>query len=94
MRSGEAAAEFGHFFMGLEEARAGRGVAIVPSVVLPDLEYRRKLKALDAWPPIASAGEYYVLTTRMRANDAAIASFISWIVGEASKHRRRLRLVR
>ena len=89
VRSSQNAAEFGHFFMGLEEARAGRGIALVPSVVLPDLE-RRKLKIMK-WPEIPSAGEYYVLTRRSQANDPAISTFVEWLLAEATKHRKRMR---
>jgi LysR family glycine cleavage system transcriptional activator len=89
--SGQTAAEFGHFFMGLEEARAGRGIALVPNVVLPDLEYRRKLKVLDNWPGIPSAGEYYLLSKKSHANNAAVSAFVAWVIAEAAKHRKRMR---
>lgn len=83
--------EFGHFFMALEEARAGRGIALVPSVVLPGLDYRRSLHFLQAVRSVPSAGEYYALSAKHRAASPAVKSFVAWLASEASQHRARLK---
>lgn len=81
--------EFGHFFMALEEARAGRGIAIVPSVIFANLEYRGKLRVLKA-KPLASAGDYFMLTSRHQSANDGIRKFRDWLTAEAAAQRARL----
>jgi LysR family glycine cleavage system transcriptional activator len=80
--SGKRALEFGHFFMALDAARAGRGVALVPAVLLPDLEYRRQLKVLN-FPLIPSAGAYHLLIRKAQSANPALQTFVSWLAAEA-----------
>lgn len=75
--------EFGHFFMALDEARAGRGVALVPDIVLRVVERRRQLQAL-AFPSVESAGAYHVLVRREHAERPPIARFLHWLEAEAA----------
>lgn len=83
--------EFGHFFMALEEARAGRGIALVPSVVLPNLDYRKSLHFIRDVVPVTSAGAYYALSAVSRSADPVLRTFTSWIAAEANTHRTRIR---
>jgi LysR family glycine cleavage system transcriptional activator len=76
--------------MALEAARAGRGIALVPAVVLPDLEHRRQLQILDfALTP--SAGTYHVLTANAQSANPALRSFVAWLESEAATLRSRTR---
>ena len=81
--------EFGHFFMALDEARAGRGVALVPDVLLRDLDGRRQLHVLP-FPVVESAGGYHALVRRDQAARPKIARFLDWLEAEASQMRMRL----
>src|SRR5690606_98917 len=72
--------EYGHFFMSLEAARAGEGIAIVPDVILAGAAING-LKA--AWScPARSAGEYYLLSLSECAQEHAIQAFREWVQEE------------
>lgn len=73
--------EYGHFFMSLEAARNGQGIAIVPSVLLSASEKAGLVAPIPAGPP--SAGEYYLLMLSERAREAPIAAFRNWIEEQA-----------
>lgn len=87
--SGRQPLEFGHFFMALDAARAGRGVALVPAVLLPDLEYRRQLQVLS-FRRIASAGAYQLLVGKTQSANPAVQTFVSWLTAEARLLRGRM----
>jgi LysR family glycine cleavage system transcriptional activator len=74
---------FGHFFMALEAARRGLGIALVPSILLQDLRRDGDLLILPA-AEIPSAGFYYLLTHKNNRGDSAIGCFRTWIHHEAS----------
>ncbi|MFO1147479.1 MAG: transcriptional regulator GcvA [Alsobacter sp.] len=80
--SGSPALEFGHFFMSLEAARKGRGVAIVPNFLLAYYEGADDL-AVPVKTDIASAGEYYLLVHESRLEDPNVRAFRSWLLTEA-----------
>jgi LysR family transcriptional regulator, glycine cleavage system transcriptional activator len=84
------ALEFGHFFMALEAARAGRGVALVPAALLPDLGYRRRLQVLD-FPFTPSAGAYYALTLGARSTNPSLQRFMAWLDSESAALNSRMR---
>ena len=72
--------EYGHFFMSLEAARAGEGVAIVPDLLLSGSAIS-DLKA--AWScKVRSAGEYYLLSLNERSQEPAIQAFREWVQDE------------
>lgn len=74
---------FGHFFMALEAARRTLGIALVPSILLQDLQRDGDLLILPS-AQIPSAGFYYLLTHEDNRGDPAIGCFRTWIHREAS----------
>lgn len=73
--------EYGHFFMSLEAARDGQGIAIVPSVLLTAAEKAGLVAPIPPGPP--SAGEYHLLMLGERAHEPPIAAFREWLVEQA-----------
>jgi LysR family glycine cleavage system transcriptional activator len=69
--------EYGHFFMSLEAARKGQGVALVPDILLSD----STLHGLVVVPTsrVRSAGDYYLLSLNDRSEDRAIVLFRKWM---------------
>jgi LysR family glycine cleavage system transcriptional activator len=75
-------AEYGHFFMSLEAARKGLGIALIPEILLQNCAATDGLAR--PWPAdIASAGEYYLLIPDSRLDNRSVQSFRSWILTEA-----------
>jgi LysR family glycine cleavage system transcriptional activator len=74
--------EFGHFFMSLEAARKGRGVAIIPDVALAHYDGRDDLVTLRP-PSIESAGAYHLLVHESRRGNEGVTAFRRWILEEA-----------
>lgn len=67
--------EYSHFFMSLEAAKSGLGIAIVPKILLQnnkDLIIREDLS-------VKSSGEYYLLCLEHRKDDYEIQAFIEWV---------------
>lgn len=79
--------EFGHFFMSLEAARKGEGVAIVPDVILAHYEGAADL-AVPVRAGLPSAGEYYLLIHETRLQDPKVQAFRTWLLAEAVDARR------
>jgi LysR family transcriptional regulator, glycine cleavage system transcriptional activator len=77
---------FGHFFMAMEAARSGKGVAIVPTVLLRHYEAARDLVCLFK-PGIRSAGNYHLLFHESRVTDPHLTLFRQWLAEEASVER-------
>jgi LysR family glycine cleavage system transcriptional activator len=69
--------EFGHFFMSLEAARQGLGVALVPDILL-ETQLGQDLEALTSYK-VRSAAEYYLLSLGERANERPISLFRRWL---------------
>ncbi len=81
-REGEPA--FGHFFMSLQAATAGRGVAVVPEIlVASDLAAGNLVKPFDI--SVESAGAYYLLCRQHQRDNANITAFRQWLLGEIGK---------
>lgn len=78
--------EFGHFFMSLEAARKGHGIAIIPQIILAHYEHREELQALK-FPSLPSAGEYYLLTPQSAADDPDVQAVREAIKTEAERVR-------
>jgi len=70
--------EFGHFFMSLDAAQRGDGVAIVPDIVFAHFEHRGELVAMPS--ALRSAGGYHLLTHRSRLERPSVKAFNTWLV--------------
>jgi LysR family glycine cleavage system transcriptional activator len=77
--------EFGHFFMALEAARRGSGVALIPKLFLDSLESRGDM-VFPFESTVKSAGEYYFLCREKRKNDSTIRLFRKWLLTQGQKH--------
>ncbi|WP_160000437.1 LysR substrate-binding domain-containing protein [Roseomonas sp. 18066] len=85
---------FGHFFMALEAARRGQGVALVPDVLLPAAGLPMPGALVTASTArIASAGEYFFLFPASRAQEAGIAALRGWLLEEAAQTRLDIRCI-
>jgi LysR family glycine cleavage system transcriptional activator len=76
-RSNASRRDYGHFFMSLEAAREGKGIALVPDILLKDFSLRGMLPLTEFKVP--SAGEYYLLSLGERSNEREIWLFREWI---------------
>ncbi|MDB5512980.1 MAG: hypothetical protein JWR08_2463 [Enterovirga sp.] len=72
--------EFGHFFMSLEAARSGRGIALIPDILLSG---ERQQELVAPLPGTASAGLYYLLVHETRLRLPAVDAFRTWLLHEA-----------
>lgn len=78
--------EFSHFFMSLDAALRGQGVAIVPRIVAS--LYRGRDQLIFPLPAkIPSAGAYYVLTREPSLQKPEVSQLHNWVVDEASRLR-------
>jgi LysR family glycine cleavage system transcriptional activator len=75
--------EYGHFFMSLEAAREGTGLAIVPELLLGGA-VSKGLVAAHAFK-VRSAAEYYMLTLNERSGEHSIEAFRAWMREEMAK---------
>ncbi len=72
---------FGHFFMSLQAATEGRGVAVVPEIlVASDLVAGNLVKPFDV--SVESDGAYYLLCRQHQRDNANIAAFRQWLLDE------------
>lgn len=78
------ALHFGHFFMAMEAARTGRGIAIVPTVLLHHYEGGAGIVPVFA-PDVASAGSYHLLFHEGRSRDRALQRLRAWLQQEAAQ---------
>lgn len=74
--------DFGHFFMSLDAARAKRGVALVPTLFLRDLDVDSDLYC-PFQQNVPSAGEYYFLCREEVALRSQVEAFIEWLQKDA-----------
>lgn len=69
---------FGHFFLVIQAALQGEGIAVVPRILIEDdLAAGRLVVALDK--PVMSAGAYYLLCKQEHANLYKVRTFRDWI---------------
>ena len=74
---------FGHFFMTLQAATQGLGVAIVPEIlVAKDLDAGTLVKPFDA--AVESAGAYYLLCRQHQWDAPKVRAFREWLLSEAA----------
>jgi LysR family glycine cleavage system transcriptional activator len=74
---------FGHFFMAMDAARQGHGIAIVPEILLTGSESGDLVSPLPQRVP--SAGEYYLLIPEARLDDQIVRDFRSWLLSEVGR---------
>lgn len=75
---------FGHFFMSVRAAMDGKGVALVPNVLVSDdIQAGRLIVAVTE--RVSSDGDYYLLYKKERAKDRAIAVFREWLMAEVAE---------
>ncbi|HEY9281422.1 MAG TPA: LysR substrate-binding domain-containing protein [Eoetvoesiella sp.] len=80
--------ECGHFYISLLAAQEGKGIAIIPKVLLDGYPGRNELIApLEQLDPIKSAGEYYLLTHEAELQRPAVGLFRKWILSVAKQPR-------
>lgn len=81
--------QFGHFFLSMDAARQGRGIAIVPSIVLAQPGSMQGL-TIPYYSDVKSAGEYYMIVHETKRMDRHVQQFRSWVLSEAARAARRL----
>jgi LysR family glycine cleavage system transcriptional activator len=72
---------YGHFFMAIQAAGEGQGVAIVPHVLLCGREGEGFIFPFRR--PTRSAGDYHLLMLESRRDDPEIELFRDWLLGQA-----------
>jgi LysR family glycine cleavage system transcriptional activator len=72
---------YGHFFMGIQAAREGQGVAIAPHIFFGGREAEGLLFPFRLRMP--SAGDYHLLVLDSRRKEREIALFSTWVLAEA-----------
>jgi LysR family glycine cleavage system transcriptional activator len=81
-----AGPSYGHFFMTLQAAAQGKGIACVPSVVVAhDIEAGRLVSPFPQ--RVESAGAYHILYRRHEADSPKITAFRDWLMREAAGSR-------
>ena len=77
--------EFGHFFISLQAAQEGRGIALVPALIFHYAQAQSS-GLVAAWrPAVRSAGDYYALTHESQANAPAVLAFRQWLAGQVDE---------
>ncbi|PUA17732.1 hypothetical protein C7W93_17850 [Glaciimonas sp. PCH181] len=70
--------------MSVRAAMDGKGVALVPSVLVSDdIQAGRLIVAVTE--RVSSDGDYYLLYKKERAKDRAIAVFREWLMSEVTE---------
>lgn len=79
------ALHFGHLFMSLQAAREGRGIALIPDIILA---HARMDDLVCPFPSgIVSAGEYFLLLPKEALETPLVCDFREWILAEAATAR-------
>jgi LysR family glycine cleavage system transcriptional activator len=80
-RPGADDQSYGHFFMSLQAALEGRGVALVPSALTEDDVDAGRL-AIPFDFPVESQGDYYLLCRSQQYHTDRIRRFREWLLGQ------------
>lgn len=80
--------EFSHFFISLEAAARGQGIAIIPRVILSHYKDVNRLVCPFA-SSVPSAGSYYVLTRETESRNREIHALRDWVLIESKDLRTR-----
>jgi len=78
--------ECGHFFMALEAARKQRGVALIPTIYLEDLDDHALVCPFKS--TLKSGGGYYLLYRERDADSHKIQRFRNWILSTITNRAR------
>ena len=78
---------YGHFFMSIQAAREGQGVAIAPHVFFSGREAEGLHFPIRSRVP--SAGDYHLLMLESRRKEREIALFRTWLLAEAANENAR-----
>lgn len=74
--------DYGHFFMTLQAAKDGQGIALIPRAIFENIPISDEL--FCPLPiEVPSAGEYYLLTKDSISHDPAAVALRDWLLGEA-----------
>jgi LysR family transcriptional regulator, glycine cleavage system transcriptional activator len=76
--------KFGHFFMAMQAASEGHGLALIPKILLDDFQRHEGLQWLDQFS-VGSAGSYHVLGRLHEWNAPHIEAFRKWLKTECSQ---------
>lgn len=76
---------YGHFFMALQAAREGRGIALIPHVLLQDYLALGEL-VIPFSDAVPSAGAYYLLSREKDQDAPGIQRFRRWVLDEAGAY--------
>lgn len=72
---------YGHFFMSIQAARDGKGIAIAPHILVePELASGHLIRAMPQ--KIASAGRYYLLGRQRSWDHGKVKIFRKWLKAE------------
>lgn len=75
--------EFGHFFMSIEAALHGQGIAIIPRIILSLYKETSQLhRPIETTLP--SSGSYYLLVPEARLRKPEVAMLHRWLLAEAA----------
>lgn len=80
----KATAAYGHFFMTVQAAVEGKGVAIVPRILV-ESELESGMLIMPFENASVAAGAYYLLCRESQWQAPKVSKFREWIVGEAAK---------
>lgn len=80
----KASAAYGHFFMTVQAAVEGKGVAIVPRILV-ESELDSGMLVMPFENATVAAGAYYLLCRESQWQSPKVSKFREWIVGEAAK---------
>ncbi len=84
MPAAPTALDCGHFYISMRAAHEGKGVAIIPDVLLDGYPGAHEM-VIPIDPPkrVRSAGEYYLLTRDSTLQSPAVQHFREWILSTA-----------
>jgi LysR family glycine cleavage system transcriptional activator len=69
---------YGHFFMAIQAAMEGRGIALVPDVLVMD-DIRSGLLAQAIPARVPSAGQYYLIGRKTAWEQKRVRTFREWL---------------
>jgi LysR family glycine cleavage system transcriptional activator len=76
---------YGHFFLALQAAAEGKGVACVPSVLVEqDIAAKRLMMPFEQ--RVESEGAYYLLYRQHEADSEKVRAFRTWLLGEVKRY--------
>lgn len=81
---GPTALDCGHFYISMRAAQEGKGVALIPEILLKDYPGIQDLvMPFEGRHRVASAGEYYLLSREASLQSPAVQQFRAWMLETA-----------